>query len=572
MILVIAEKPSVAKAIGRALRRHGVEAEVIGLRGHLTDLDLPDEFGWRLVDPSEIFSIKKFKTVVKDEKIYERLLKVLERDLIDEIVIATDNDSEGELIGFEVLKLLKKILRNDFKISRMRFNSVDEGELWKAWNEREPTLNQRWVEKAEFRRSFDLVTGAAFTRLLTLSARKHGFRGLISWGSCQTPTLNYLVRREEQIIGFKPKIYWRIKATLSNKDGERLKASSKRFEDGEKARKIFESIKSLGKAYVMSYEESEKMVQRPKPLRTDEMLQELNRITGRSASMILRVAEELYSEGFISYPRTETNKWPKNFDHEIPTKALIRAGLLDEERVKEPKPLQGRLDDRAHPPIYPIKAPRRDGSLRWRVWEYIARRYAANVYYRDSFMIRQKAWIRLGELTLSSEGLRIIDEGFYEIFRYFRPKEDPMPVLKKGKELLVLGVELAEERSKPPPRLSESTLLKLMERDRIGTDATRADYPRILLDRGYAIKMGKVLKPTKLGLDLIKGLRAVDDRLVSPKTRRMIEEYMERIAEGRISREKALEEALNSYSELFEKLRERISDISLILAGSSGAR
>lgn len=185
MLLVVAEKPSAARAIERVLRRRGVEARVVGLRGHLLDSDLPEGYGWREVDPTEILGVWRFRTQVRDERAYRELVRLF-KEGVEELVIATDNDPEGELIGWEVLTLYRR-MGGKGDVRRMRFNTVSETELWKAWQDREPELRWRWVWKAAYRRDFDLATGAAFTRLLTTSARRRGYRGLISWGSCQTP-------------------------------------------------------------------------------------------------------------------------------------------------------------------------------------------------------------------------------------------------------------------------------------------------------------------------------------------------------------------------------------------------
>ncbi len=559
LIVVVAEKPSVARAISRVLRKHGVEARVLGLRGHILDADLPEEYGWGRVDPERIFDVRRFRTIVRDERAYRELGQIFKDKEVEELVIATDNDSEGELIGSEVLELYRRFNGGDVKVSRMRFNAIADDELWRAWREREHDLNWRWVAKASYRRGFDLITGAAFTRILTTSARKVGYRGLISWGSCQTPTLNYLVSREEEIRRFKPKTYWAIRILLE-REGELFWARSRRFGSRTEAEETLRKVREESEALVEDYSEKDEVSKRPKPLRTDEMLRDLNRITGMSAANILRIAEELYSEGYISYPRTDTEKWPKNFNHAAPTKAVITAGIIDEPKAS-PNPLQGRLDDKAHPPIYPVKPHRRDNTPRWKVWEYVARRYAANVYMPDAVLLKQRVSVLAGGVRFSADGLRILKEGYYKVYGYFRPREDPLPRLRRGEHLRIRDVKLVEEKTRPPPRLSEANLLKLMERDGIGTDATRAEYPRILIQRGYAVKSGRILKPTELGITLIQHLRRIDGRLVSPETRRMVEEHMDRIGEGKEEVEEALDKTLSIYSELYQRLKPKVKEI-----------
>ncbi|MCS7126425.1 MAG: DNA topoisomerase [Aigarchaeota archaeon] len=570
MIVVVAEKPSVARAIDKVFKKNNVKAYVVGLRGHLLESDLKEGYEWGKVDPSRIFEVRDFRLKVRDRKAYLELLKVFRDNSVEELVIATDNDSEGELIGYEVTKIFREF--NSYgKVKRMRFNAVSVEELWRAWENLEEGLNWRWIWKASYRRDFDLITGAAFTRLLTLSSRRKGFSGLISWGSCQIPTLNYIVEREEKIINFKPTTYWVISARFETELGEVFESRSSKIEDKESAEKMFNKIKDLREGVVEEYVEESEVVKRPKPLRTDEMLRDLHKITGAPASKILSIAERLYAEGFISYPRTDTNQWPKNLDFKkIALNALTGITSLDHLIHKTANPLNGNLNDGAHPPIYPVKPYPRDNTLKWKVWEYVSRRFLANVYWSDGEILKQKTSIKVGEQVLKANGSIIKEIGFYEIYPYFKPDVRSLPRLSNGQKLKVLEIRLLEESTKPPSRLTESELLKFMERDGIGTDATRAEYPKIIIERRYATRISRVIKPTRLGMSLITSLREVDPRLVSPQTRRIVEEYMEKIVRGEKKYEEALDETLKIYFSLYKQLERLIGDIAERLARSLG--
>lgn len=570
MIIIVAEKPSVARAIEKTLRNHnmGKNVYVIGLRGHLLDSDLKEGYEWGRIDPSRIFELREFQLRVRDNKSYNELVKVFKNNFIEELVIATDNDSEGELIGWEVLEIFKNY--NGFgKISRMRFNTVSEEELWRSWQNREEGLNWRWVWRAAYRRDFDLVTGAAFTRLLTVSARKKGYKGLISWGSCQIPTLQYVVEREEKIRDFKPTPYWVIVGRFRTNRGEVFEARSNKIEDEKVARELFSKVRNIEEGVVKEYREDSEIVKRPRPLRTDEMLRDLHKITGVSASNILRMAEELYSNGYISYPRTDTNQWLKDIDFgKIKSVAIKGLRLETGEILEQPNPLNGSKNDGAHPPLYPVTPYPKENTLKWKVWEYIARRFLANVYSSNAKLLKQHALIRVGEIILKTAGSRIEDVGFYKVYPYFKPEENPLPKMTNNEKVKVLDLRLVKEFTKPPSRLSESELLKLMERDGIGTDATRAEYPRIIMERGYAVKNAKVIKPTELGMKLIKSLREIDIRLVSPQTRRIVEEYMDLISKGEKKYDEALDETLKLYHSLYKQLEAKINIIAEELAGS----
>ncbi|MEN2975443.1 MAG: DNA topoisomerase [Candidatus Caldarchaeales archaeon] len=570
MIVVVVEKPSVGRAIERLLKKNRIKADVISLRGHLLESDLKHGYEWGKVDPKKIFELREFRFKIRDHRAYRELLRVFSNNHVGEIVIATDNDSEGELIGYEVIYSLRK-LDGINNVKRMRFNTVSEEELWRAWKNLEDDLNWRWVWKASFRRDFDLITGASFTRLLTSSLRKKGYNRLISWGSCQIPTLNYIVEREEKVREFKPTPYWIITARLETEYGEILVARSDRIMDKEDAEKLFSKVRDLKDGVVREFVEELEVVTRPRPLRTDEMLRDLHEITGLSSYKILSIAEELYSEGFISYPRTDTNQWPRELDLKKIASVTIPNIVEAKDLIyREENPLNGSLNDGAHPPIYPVKPYPRDDTLKWIVWEYVSRRFLANVYWPDAEILREKASIEVGSLNLRSYGTKLEKIGFYEIFQYFKPRSNPIPRLSKGQKLRVLEINLVEEFTKPPSRLTESDLLELMERDGIGTDATRAEYPKIIIERRYATRVSRGFKPTELGMNLIISLRSVDYRLVSPETRKIVEDYMERIARGEKSYDEALDETLKIYFSLYKQLEERIEEIAEKIARSIG--
>ena len=559
-VIIVAEKGSVARAIAKALA--GKRVEVTSVKGHVMEYSLPPGYEWGRVSPVEIMKLRRFSEVITDKKTYHKLHRLFRN--YGTLVIATDNDSEGELIGYEILKIWREAAGRQAPYFRMRFNSTDADEIRRSWRSLEKTLRWEWVEKARFRHLFDLLTGAAFTRLLTQSTRRKRDVRLISWGSCQTACLNFIVEREREIQEFKPRPFWYIKAVLETGGGERFTATSKTFWDKDKAGKSYAEALETEQATVERYTEKRRRIPRPLPPRTDDTLRDLTKITGRPASQLLNVMENLYAEGYISYPRTETNRYPAGFDFRTPLKAVLAAGIAQGE-AGEPQPRNGRLDDGAHPPIYPTSTFRGRG-LEGEVWGYIARRFYANAYMRDAEETVQEAAVRLGNLPLEASGKYLSQEGFYGVFSYFRPGGSKIPELSPGELLRVVEVKLVEDRTKPPPRLSEADLLRLMERHGIGTDATRATFPQLIIDRGYAVKSRGVFKPTPLGFSLVESLRKADQRLVTPETRRMVEEKMRMIEKGVERLEEALEDSAKTYENLLNTCRERIEEITTSLA------
>ena len=548
-MLVVAEKPSVARAIRAAVR----PPRVLALRGHFLELDFPGEYArWRGVDPERLFSAP-VTWVVRDRRSYAELAEAVKGS--GEVVVATDNDPEGELIGYEVLLAARRALGRDPPLRRMRFNATTPAELRKAWAALEPGLNWRWVWKALFRHRFDLTTGAAYTRLLTLSKSFNADGRLISWGSCQAPTLWFVFKREMAIRSFRPEKYWVVSAAVDAK-GVAVKVQTGPLK--EEAGRLYAEAAKAKAASVTAFRLEDEVAHKPLPTDTDAMLQELSRIYGLSGSKIMAAAEELYAEGFISYPRTETDAWV-GVDHMQVLGMLSKTPLGSLVNISRYSPRSGKRNDGAHPPIHPT-SPYAGEGLKAKVWEYVARRYLANVVGCDAKLKKWSLAVDLNGVPMAAAGRYFVDRGFYAVFPYFQPKDTlQIPQLRLGEALPVLKVELEERQTKPPPRLTEAELLKLLKKHGIGTDATRAEYPHLIVERGYALKRGKAFYLTELGERLMRLLEEADSRLATPETRRYVEELMAEIEAGRRSVEEALDESLSIYKGLYLAVAKKLN-------------
>jgi DNA topoisomerase IA len=263
--------------------------------------------------------------------------------------------------------------------------------------------------------------------------------------------------------------------------------------------------------------------------------------------------EMLYSSGFITYPRTETNKYTEKFNFSSCRKAAEAAGILVNVLgvSATANPRNGSLDDGAHPPICPVKAyVKRD--LAGRVWEYVARRFIANAYMENAEQLAQRAAVNIEGALFHATGRSLTKTGFFNMYSYFRGPEVRLPVLSSNEKVKVLRVDLIEDKTKPPPRLTEAELLRKMEAAGIGTDATRASFPTLVVKRGYAARLGKVFKPTALGISLIETLTEADKRLVTPETRRLVEEKMHLIEKEPSRFDDALNDVTETYKRLFQ--------------------
>jgi len=571
MYIVVAEKPSVAKGIRSVLKSMKVDAVVTSTLGHVLEFDVPRGYEWGKVDPHALLSLRRkdIRVKIRDMKTYRRLREVFRR-YKGTLVIATDNDSEGELIGYEALQIYEKMNRERSRYFRMRFNSVERSELIRAWRSLERSLNWRWVYKAIFRHGFDLLTGAAFSRFLTEVTREKARVRLVSWGSCQTPTLYFVVRRERERESFVPRDFWYLEATAAINNELVILRTRKTFNEDE-ARAWMRNVRNARYGIVADYKEEDKVIQRPKPLRTDDLLRDVVKLTKVSASTVLNVAEELYNEGYITYPRTETDIWPDDVEFDIIRSKIVRPNdkLFNVSKYlnAKPNPRNGKKSDKAHPPIYPLKI-YQGKKLRRLVWEYVARRFLANVFCDDAIMRRQELIVNINNVVLSADGKFLSRPGFYYVFDYFKPNERRIPKAVPGEKVEIRNVVMKHGKTEPPKRLSEAELLRIMENAGIGTDATRARYPRLIVERNYAVKGDGRFRPTILGRALIDSLEAIDPDLVTPGTRKYVEDLMSMIESGRVKIDDAFDDAMARYRALYERVSGKKREISMMLANA----
>lgn len=565
--IVVAEKPSVARAISWVLKdQPGIV--VSSVRGHVCMVDLPFEFKtWTLTNLTHILDIQKLRSIISDHRSYYEIKKLFTQHAEKVLVVATDNDPEGDLIGNEILCIYQLVRGESAPYARIRFNSTAPHEIRAAWQKPEQQLNEGWVKKAKFRQMFDLLIGAAFTRLLTLGLQGRRVRVLVSFGSCQTPTLYFVVEREKEILNFRPVKYWVLKVLLETEKGEKFEVSTEHIDVINQAQQTYEKVRNAREGTVSGYHKEPRIIPRPYPLRTDDALRDLTKITGISASRLLSIMEFLYSVGTISYPRTDTNQYPQGFNFSQPRKAAEDAGILrgtlSVNAVAAPR--DGKLNDGAHPPIYPVRAYVKQDLSR-KIWEYVAKRFMANVYMNDAERMEQRVEVSIETVPFTASGGYMSKMEFFSIYAYFRPADKRLPELSLGEKVRVLRVDFVEEETKPPPRLTEAELLRRMEKEGIGTDATRSSFPTLIVNRGYAARVERAYKPTGLGMALIDSLLEVDSRLVTPQTRRLVEEKMRLIETGAIQFNDALNDSANIYKQLLEACKERIGGISEALA------
>ncbi|MHC1628387.1 MAG: DNA topoisomerase, partial [Candidatus Nezhaarchaeales archaeon] len=235
------------------------------------------------------------------------------------------------------------------------------------------------------------------------------------------------------------------------------------------------------------------------------------------------------------------------------------------------KPTAGTKDDKAHPPIHPVKAATRSeierilGRDGWRLYELIARHFIAT-FSQPAQLEGRRYVFNIGGEKFAFTTLEVIDKGFLAIYDYDYPREVPHLPIKMGDKIQLLAIEIREGQTEPPPYLSESELLKLMEKWGIGTDATMQDHIQTNIDRGYMYIESKRCIPTELGKRLIVQLEKHVPELVRPEVRGMMEKQLAKIARGEESMSSVVSKAKEYFFAQYLKLEEKAHEVAKSIA------
>ncbi len=590
--VVVAEKPGVARAFATYLSQgryasinvagvpilvfkcKGGEWAAVGIKGHLMDFDFPKKYNdWRSADPIELFRIAPIRVIRRGMAKYVNALSKLALST-DLVILALDADVEGEAIAFEVMHVMRRA-NPRLKFSRIWFSAVTKDDILDALSKpRYP--DPRLANKAFARMVLDLVIGASFTRTLTLMVEKNDGglpRGkILSYGPCQTPVLYLVVKRALERENFRKKKFYQLIATLENSNYRFRVKYEKDFERKDEAETLAAKLRKIGKATVAEF--ASKVVSRepPEPLATVELERRASRFLNIRPKNTMALAEDLYQEGLISYPRTDTTIYPPTinlraiasmFLHHEELGEYVRQKILSQSMLCV---RQGKEDDKAHPPIHPLKCVSSDKVVKrfgidgWKLYDLVVRHFLATLS-PPLKMERQLVKVEIGNCMFAAEGLKILDYGYTLVYYYERPHERALPEFSIGEQLKVLNIEVIERETEPPPYLSESELLRLMKHYGIGTDATMQDHIHTNVERRYFEIQRKSCIPTPLGRALIKALSEAVPEAISPEIRGKMESMLKNIAEGNADPDEVIETIKREFLEYFLRLKSAESKV-----------
>ena len=591
--LIIAEKPNVARKIAYALAegkpvrktigkvsyyeftRDGKKIIVAPAVGHLFSLAPKTKtYGYPIFDIEwvPVYVAEKGKSYAKD---YIKALATLAKRA-DEFVVACDYDTEGEVIGYTALKYACGV--DPSKAKRMKFSALTKKDLLKAWYNLEPTINFGMADAGIARHVLDWYWGVNLSRALTSAIKRASGKWMVlSTGRVQGPTLKFLVEREKEIQNFKPTPYWVIKMLLE-KNGEQYTAvyEKERILDENEAKRIVEEAKK-GPAFVEKVEVKQQKRNPPVPFDLGTLQREAYSAFGYSPKKTLELAQKLYEKGYTSYPRTSSQKLPKNLNFrsilqnlaKLPEYKPFAHELLGKERLK---PVEGKKDDPAHPAIYPTGELPKPGELtkdEQNLYDLVVRRFLA-LFMEPAVREIMKVIIDSNGHRFILSGARTVKEGWLKVYgKYVKFDEVILPPFKEGEPVKVIQIKREKKKTKPPARYSPAAVIKKMEDLGIGTKATRAQILETLYQRGY-IEGKRKIKVTPLGMRVVEALEKNVPDIVSVELTRAFEEKMEEIMAGKAKRDEVIEESKEGLIKILKVFKEKEMDIGRILMETTG--
>ncbi len=554
-ILIITEKPQAAQKIAYSLgnprknterkvsfyelERKGEKIIVASAVGHLFNLTyVKGQRGW------PIFKIEWVPSYMSKNaaftKGYYDLIKKLSKKA-KEIILATDYDIEGELIGWNVLRFIC----NKNTAKRMKYSTLTKQELEKSYENSMPEPDWGQAYAGETRHILDWLYGINLSRALMSAIKKADAFKVLSIGRVQGPALKIIVEREKEISAFKPEPFWQVFAVISNKG--RFKHPKDIFDKSE-----LEKFRDIKEANAET-KKTEEHILPPFPFDLTSLQREAYANHNISPAQTLSIAQKLYLDGLISYPRTSSQKIPDSIE---PKKILKLLQPYFPEMVKiavRQKPIEGKKLDPAHPSIFPTGEYKKLEGNDQKLYNLIIKRFIS-AFSPDTITANKKITltsVKDSKITFTASGLKILEKGWTKVYPA-KMEEKDIPDLNG--RVKIDNIETEEKETQPPKRYTPTSLITTLEKKNLGTKTTRSLIIDTLFQRGYLD--GKSIKATQLGMKLISTLEKYSPVIIDENLTRSMEENIEFIQNIK------LKNHLEKEKEIIQKAEKIIIDIS----------
>ena len=579
--LIISEKPAAARKIATALAdgkpllkkensvsyyevTHGKQDIIVTCAvGHLYGLAEKKKtkgFAYPVFDIEwkPVFEIRRASKFA--EKYFNTIKKLAKK--ADTFTVATDYDVEGEVIGLNIIKYICK--QKDAR--RMKFSTLTKQDLVNAYESAEKHLNWGLARSGETRHFLDYYYGINLSRALTHAIKSAGMFKILSTGRVQAPALNILVEREKEIAAFKPVPFWQISLQGNvKKAGIEAWHKKDKFWEEKEAKQVMKKVKGEKEGVVSDVSKRTFKQTPPTPFDLTTLQTESHRLFGISPKHTLAIAQDLYTAGYISYPRTSSQKLPavlglkaimkavaKNAEYKELANALLKTKL---------QPNEGKKSDPAHPAIYSTgEKPRKFADPRFtKIYDLVVRRFMAT-FGEPAVRETVTGTIEVKKEPFIVKGTRTVEQGWHVYYgKHVKLEEVELPAMKKGDKVSVKKITKLSKETQPPKRYTEASIIKELEKKNLGTKATRANIIDTLYERTY-IK-GKSIEATELGMKIVDILKKSSPRILDEKLTRSFEESMEKVRTGKKKEAEVLEYARKVVTDILDEFRKKETEI-----------
>jgi DNA topoisomerase III len=569
-ILVVAEKPSVAKDIAKVLGCaqkgdgyiQGENYIITWAIGHLITLLEPEEYDaaykkWRYETLPIIPDRMLLKPIDQTRKQFEIVKRLMNSDIVESLICATDSGREGELI----FRYIYDFASCSKSFQRLWISSMTDAAIKEGFKKLKSGLEyDNLYHSARCRSEADWLVGMNASRAFTIR-----YNTLLSVGRVQTPTLAILVERQKEINAFVPQDYYEVTAFFDGFKGLWVSKDTResKINDENKAKDIVKKILNK-KGRVVENENEEK--KQPAPLLYDltELQRDANKKLSFTAKKTLQVAQDLYEKRkLITYPRTDSRYLSQDM---IPKLKITLQRIMVEPYSASIEPLLNKgdlpttkriIDDSKvtdHHAIIPTESKpdlSKLSSDELKIYDLIVRRFISVFYPNYIFMIT-RIITEVEEEYFLTKGKTIHQLGWMELYKNDannnkEEEEQELPKLSVGDETAVIDASMQKKKTKAPTPYTEASLLSAMENagrfiedeelkeqlkeGGLGTPATRAAIIERLIHVGYIIRKGKSLQPTEKGMKLVE---IVPFELKSPETTGKWERGLSSISKGKL--------------------------------------
>lgn len=548
MNLIIVESPTKARTLSRFL---GKEYEVVATMGHVRDLP-KNKLG---VDLEHDFAPEY--TTLTDKKKSIETVKALSKSA-DKIYLATDPDREGEAIAWHISRLIgaseERKVKSE-KLWRIVFHEITEGAIREALAHPRD-LDMDLVSAQQARRILDRIVGYKLSPLLWKKVR----RGL-SAGRVQSVAVRIIVEREREIEKFKEDEYWRVFAAFHSNENivvaELQAKDGKSFHETEKF-ELFAGLYAVSKTKIEKEKDAQTLIldfeepflvkavekkesgrHAPAPFTTSTLQQAAGRKFGMSARQTMRVAQNLYEEGLITYHRTDSTNLSQVAIADM--RAFIERTYGREYLPTTPNfyKTKSRVAQEAHEAIRPTNVSMisntehvtRLGRDAGRLYELIWKQAVASQMAPARIEDTKVGIMSANDYEFRASGMRMVFPGWWSVAGVPR-EETILPPLKEGEEIVADSFGSTQHFTSPPPRYSEASLVAALEKEDIGRPSTYAPIISTILDRRYVEKVEGRFQPTPIGIAVNDFLVLNFPTIMDLPFTAILEEELDNIANG----------------------------------------